>query len=46
MTLRDEYGVKAICTVLACSRSRVYYASQSQDEADLRTAIERLAGHG
>jgi transposase InsO family protein len=44
MTLRDEYPVKVICAVLACSRSSVYYASQSRDEADLRAAIERLAG--
>ena len=44
MTLRDRYPVKAICDVLDCSRSSVYYQSQNQDEADLRAAIERLAG--
>jgi len=44
MSLHDEYPVKAICEVLDCSRSSVYYQSQSQDEADLRAAIERLAG--
>ena len=44
MSLRDEYPVKAICTVLDCSRSSVYYQAQNQDEADLRDAIERLAG--
>jgi putative transposase len=44
MRLREDYPVKDICDVLACSRSSIYYQSQSQDEADLRTAIERLAG--
>lgn len=44
MSLREDYPVKDICDVLACSRSSVYYQSQSQDESDLRAAIERLAG--
>lgn len=44
MSLRDEYPVNTICTVLDCSRSSVYYQSQNRDEADLRAAIERLAG--
>jgi putative transposase len=44
MSLREDYPVKDICDVLVCSRSSIYYQCQSQDEADLRTAIERLAG--
>ena len=44
MSLREDYPVKDICEVLVCSRSSIYYQSQSQDEADLRTAIEWLAG--
>jgi hypothetical protein len=44
MSLRDEYPVKVICTVLECSRSSLYYRAQSQDEGELRAAIERLAG--
>ena len=44
MSLRDLYSVKAICEVLGCSRSSIYHQSQSQDESDLRTAIEQLAG--
>lgn len=44
MSLKADYPITAVCEVLRCSRSSVYYQSQDGDEADLKGAIERLAG--
>lgn len=44
MSLKADYPVTALCDVLSCSRSSIYYPSQDDDEVDLRSAIERLAG--
>ena len=44
MSLKADYPVTALCDVLSCSRSSIYYSSQDDDEVDLRSAIERLAG--
>jgi len=44
MSLKTDYPVTAVCEVLSCSRSSVYYQSQDGDEDDLKGAIDRLAG--
>jgi putative transposase len=44
MTLQTDYPVTDVCRVLECARSSIYYQSQANNEADLRDAIEQLAG--
>lgn len=45
MTLKEAYPLTAVCAVLDCARSGVYYAPQGRDdEPTLREAICRLAG--
>ena len=43
MMLRSEYPVTALCEVMECARSSLYYQSQKADDAALKQAIERLA---
>lgn len=45
MTLKEAYPLTAVCAVLDCPRSGVYYAPQGRDdEPKLREDIRRLAG--
>lgn len=42
MMLRTEYPVTALCEVVGCARSSLYYQSHKADDAALKQAIERL----
>ena len=46
MTLRDQYPVRLVCRLLDCPRAGLYRtpAPPPADEADLRAAVQRLAG--
>jgi putative transposase len=45
MTLAGEYPVRLLCRALSCPRAGLYRTpATAADEADLRRAVERLAG--
>ncbi len=42
--LAERYPVQVMCRVWETARSSYYYQSQAQEEPELRTALQRLAG--
>jgi hypothetical protein len=42
--LAERYPVQVICRVWETPRSSYYYQSQANEEHELRTALQRLAG--
>ncbi len=44
MTLAGAYPVRLLCRTLDCPRAALYRPANARDEAELRRAVERLAG--